>query len=191
MVRTGNGSLKYGILKKMKAIKIALLGSLPKGDEVRKDWVDWKVTYETAIKKKIPGAKFIHGDTISDNAGAIMVVGHDLAQVKQADICVVDARTKVGAGTAQEMVLAKYFDKPVVAIIPKGTHHRKTDVMFHGVLMDEWIHPFLRVSSDHVAESIEAAAEWIADYIASPQKYQIKNLTVFDHAIDKFTSTLK
>lgn len=116
-------------------MKVVLLGSIPKGDDIRKGWSDWKIPYMDAIRRVLPGAGFVHGDTISDSAGPEMVVGHDLAQIKRADICVVDAREKLGAGTAQEIVIAKYLEKPVVTIIPRDTHHHKTDVTFHGVTL--------------------------------------------------------
>ncbi|HUB93551.1 MAG TPA: hypothetical protein VMB52_03540 [Verrucomicrobiae bacterium] len=167
-------------------MKIVLLGSIPKGDDIREKWTDWKDEYIEKIAKHIPDVEFIHGDSVSDNAGAEMVVGHDLAQVKKADICVVDARSKIGAGTAQEIVIAKQFEKPVVIVIPKDTHHRKSGVTFHGVQMEEWIHPFLKVSADYVADSVDDAALWITAFAKSPQSYQIKDLSVFDRAIDLF-----
>jgi nucleoside 2-deoxyribosyltransferase len=120
-------------------MKIALLGSIPKGDDVRQGWVDWKTAYTRAIRRRIPDAEFLHGDGISDNAGAELVVGHDLSQIQQSDICVVDGSRKVGAGTAQEIVVAKYLRKPVVTVIPKNSHHRKTNIVFHGVKMDGFI----------------------------------------------------
>ena len=167
-------------------MKIVLLGSIPKGDDIRESWVDWKEAYMRAIAKLLPDTEFIHGDAISDNAGAELVVGHDLAQIKKADLCVVDARVKIGAGTAQEIVIAKQLKKPVVIVIPKDSHHRKSNVTFHGVTMDEWIHPFLKVSSDYVADSIDDAAGWIKKFSASPQSYDIKDLSVFATAIELF-----
>lgn len=171
-------------------MKIVLLGSIPKGDDVRKGWTDWKVTYMDHIKKVVPDATFIHGDAISDNAGPEMVVGHDLAQIKQADICVVDARQKIGAGTAQEIVIAKHLKKPVVIVIPKDTHHRRTNITFHDVTLDDWIHPFLYLSTDYVAESIEDAARWVGDYVKSDQNIQIKDLSVFEKAIEHYEKRL-
>ena len=170
-------------------MKIVLLGSLPKGDDIRKNWVDWKEEYISAITKLLPDAEFIHGDSISDSAGTEMVVGHDLAQVKKADICVVDAFSKIGAGTAQEIVIAKQFKKPVVIVIPKDTHHRKSNVIFHGIEMEDWIHPFLKISTDYVADSIENAARWIKGYAKSPSSNIIKDLSVFEDAIDLFQSS--
>ena len=145
------------------------------------------------IGSRIPDAEFIHGDSISDNAGAEIVVGHDLYQVKKPDLCLVDARFKIGAGTAQEIVIAKQFNKPVVIVIPKDSHHRKSNVTFHGVQMEDWIHPFLKVSTDYVADSVEDAAQWIEAYSKSPQLNKIKGLSVFEDAIDLFehSSSLK
>jgi uncharacterized protein len=167
-------------------MKIALLGSIPKGDNVRANWTDWKESYMHTLQTIVPDATFVHGDDISDNQGAHAVVGHDLVQVKRADICVVDAQTKVGAGTAQEMVYAKYIKKLVVTVMPKDTHHRKTDVTFHGVLLDDWVHPFLYLSSDYVAVSIEDAANWIKQYFKNPSAYKIKDISVFDVAVDDY-----
>lgn len=174
----------------MSKVKIVLLGSLPKGDLVRNDWKDWKQPYIKVLSKRLPNVEFIHGDSISDNVGASLVVGHDLAQIQLADMCLVDGTQKVGAGTAQEMVIAKYFEKPVIIVIPKNSHHRKSNIKFHGQVMEEWIHPFLKLSSDYVANSIDDAAIWIEKYIATPHK-KVKNLSVFDKAIKEFEAYQK
>jgi hypothetical protein len=171
-------------------MKIALLGSIPKGDDVRIGWTDWKEEYKQVIREVLPDAQFVDGDAISDNSGPEMVVGHDLAMVKQADICVVDARSKIGAGTAQEIVFAKHLRKPVVIVIPKDTHHRKANVTFHGVMVKDWIHPFLHVSSDYVAESPEDAARWIAGFSANDGTSQIKGFSVFEQAIEHYEESM-
>jgi hypothetical protein len=170
-------------------MKVVLLGSLPKGDDVRKNWIDWKTNYIEVIQAQVIDVEFLHGDSISDNAGAEMVVGHDLAQIKRADICIVDAQAKIGAGTAQEIVMAKQFKKPVIIVIPKNTHYRKSNLVFHGVKMKEWTHPFLKVSADYIAESIEDVATWIKNYEITPQKYSIKDISVFEKAIELFESS--
>ena len=38
----------------LNTMEIVLLGSIPKGDNVRKGWTDWKVDYMEAIKKVLP-----------------------------------------------------------------------------------------------------------------------------------------
>src|SRR5687768_4749818 len=110
--------------------KIMLLSSIPKDEAVRKDWTDWRAEYENKIRKKIKDVTFLSGDSISDNVGPELVVGHDLWLIKQANIVIVDAKKKIGAGTAQEMVIGKYYKKPVISVIPKDTHYRKSEVAF-------------------------------------------------------------
>ncbi len=171
-------------------MKITLLGSIPKGDDIRAGWTDWKNEYKQGIQKVLPKAVFLDGDAISDNAGPQLVVGHDLSMIKHGDICVVDARSKIGAGTAQEMVIAKHLRKPVVTVIPKDTHHRKSNVTFHGVTLKDWIHPFLYVSSDYVAESVEDAARWIAKYASTDKtKRKVKDFSIFEEAIEQYEKT--
>lgn len=75
-------------------MKIILLGSIPKGDEIRKKWTDWKTDYIEKISKSIPDANFLHGDLISDKEGPEVVVGHDLYLVKHSDIAIVHAVEK-------------------------------------------------------------------------------------------------
>lgn len=168
-----------------------LLGSIPKGDEERKTFIDWKKDYIEKITKEIPNVEFLHGDLISDKVGPELVVGHDLWLIKHADIVIVHAVSKLGVGTAQEMVVAKGFKKPVVLVIPKNTHHRKSNVVFCGVLIKDWIHPFLFISSDFIAEDIEAVISWIESYIHNPKTFKIKNISVFDKAISDFEKDLK
>ena len=166
-------------------IKFALLGSIPKGDEIRKDWDDWKNEYIKTIKSALPEASFLNGDLISDNLGSELVVGHDLWMIKNSDFIIVNAENKIGAGTAQEMVIAKKFNQPVISIIPKNSHHRKSNIKFDGAELKEWIHPFLFISSDYVANDIQDAVRWVKNYLKLG-KSEAKNLGVFDKAIRNF-----
>jgi len=165
-------------------MKILLIGSLPKGDEARAQFKDWKVEYEVKIGAVVPDATFLHGDLVSDSIGPELVVGHDLWLVKHADVIVVNASSKIGAGTAQEMVYAKHRKKPVVSVVPKDTHHRRSNVSFRDTIVADWIHPFIFVSSDHIAETIEDAARWIAAFVRTPAP--VKDISVFDTAVGQF-----
>lgn len=170
----------------MNKIKIILLGSIPKGDEVRKNWIDWKTEYIEKINKKIPEANFLHGDLISDKEGPEAVVGHDLYLIKNSDVAIVHATSKIGAGTAQEILMAKQFNIPVIAVIPKDSHHRKSNIVFHGALIEDFINPFLFISTDYVAENIEDAIQWVKKYIQSPDEVEIKDLSIMSNCIEVF-----
>lgn len=167
-----------------------LLGSLPKGDEARKTFKDWKKEYTDKLSKEILNIEFLHGDLISDKEGPETVVGHDLWLIKHTDIIIVNATSKVGAGTSQEMVLAKYFKKPVISILSKDSHHRRPNVVFHGTKVEDWIHPFIYISSDFIAETIEEAIKWVKEFQANPRKVKVKDISIFEKDISYFEDKL-
>jgi len=61
--------------------KIALLGSIPKGDKVRRDWYDWKIKYKKHLSL-IDNVEFTDGDAWRDEAKPNLLVGHDLSLIK-------------------------------------------------------------------------------------------------------------
>lgn len=166
-------------------LKICLLGSIPKGDDVREKWKDWKVEYKE-ILSQISDVEFTDGDTWRDETKSLQLVGHDAYLVKNADIIIVNAEKKLGAGTAQEMVIAKYFSRPVISILPRDTHHRRSNIVFDGVKIDDWIHPFLVAFSDSVFESVDDSIEWIKGFVKNPESKKIKNITIIDEAISSY-----
>ena len=173
----------------MSNIRFALLGSLPKGDNTRENWHDWKQEYMSQISALVPSAVFIHGDLISDNVGPELVVGHDLWLVKNSDIIVVNAESKIGAGTAQEMVMAKVFEKPVFTVLPKDSHHRRSNITMGGAQIEDWIHPFIYASSDCISENVQEAAQQISKYCADKSSINIKTIRDICDLTGKFEVT--
>ena len=167
------------------AFKICLLGPLPKGDETRKTWEDWKVKYKEELSV-LGDIEFVDGDEWKDEAKPFLTFGHDANLIKNSDLLIVNAEKKLGAGTAQEMVIAKYFSKPVLTVLPKDTHHRKSNIGFNGKLIEDWIHPFILTMSDLVVENISEAIDWIKTYKKSPKSKKIKNITIIDEAIEAY-----
>lgn len=169
---------------------ICLLGSIPKGDEERKVWRDWKVEYKEKLSV-ITNIQFTNGDEWKDETRPLELVGHDLNLIKTADMVIVNAETKLGAGTAQEMVVAKYFKRPVITVLPKDTHHRKSNIVFNGTKIDDWVHPFILTFSDTVAEDIDECVAWIQDFVNNPGDKKIKDISVVDEAIGTYLKTTK
>ncbi len=167
------------------SFKIALLGSIPKGDDERKNWSDWKMKYRKCLSQ-IDDVKFTDGDVWKDESKPTLVVGHDLSLIKESDLVVVNAESKIGAGTAQEIIVAKYFHKPVITVIPKNSHHRKSDITFNNQLIKDWVHPFLLTSSDLIVGSIEDSISWIKEYQQKPKTKTVKDISFIDNAISEF-----
>jgi len=167
---------------------IYLAGDLPKGDEEAKGFVNWRQRYKHALEEVFDGVKFIDPwRPEKDENDPVAVFGEDCKSIKEADLIVIKAEEKLGAGTSMEFVIAKYFNKPVVTVIPKDSHHRRSNLYFAGVLVEDWIHPFIFAMSDFVVEKIDDVAK-IKDRVL---KSTPKDITFIDQAIRHMESVNK
>ncbi|SRR5258708_6605741 len=163
-------------------MKIYLAGSVPKGEKAEKDYVNWRLQYQAVLGKVFPSATFIDpADASKDEGDSLAVVGQDTGNIKAADLIVVNGETKMGAGTSMELVIAKYFKKPVITILPKGSHHRRSNTVFHGKKIKDWIHPFIAVFSDLIVQKVE-------DIKPKHKSLKAKDIKIIDQAIKYFKS---
>ncbi|HLD02737.1 MAG TPA: hypothetical protein VJC07_03500 [Candidatus Nanoarchaeia archaeon] len=170
--------------------KICLIGSIPKGDDARKNWTDWKPAYKKKLSK-LTDISFVDGDSWKDETKPLQLVGHDAYLIKTSDLIIVNAEVKLGVGTAQEMVIAKYYSRPVVAILPKDTQHRKSNILFDSNLIEDWVHPFILATSDLIVENIDDAVSWIKELKDNPKSKKIKDISIIDEAISSYLNTTK
>ncbi len=160
---------------------IYLAGSIPKGDEEEKDFDDWRVQYRAALEQCFVADFITPRAGEVDETDVVLVVGKDSASIKRSDLVIVYAEERLGAGTAMELVIAKYLKKPVVTILPRDTHHRKSSVHFDGVFVEDWIHPFIATFSDLVLENI-------ADVASNANRIRAivpKDITIIDEGIGR------
>lgn len=160
-------------------MKIYLAGEIPKGDAEAKGFADWRKRY-ISVLGKIFDAEFITplaGEV--DETDSLLVVGKDSKSIKSSDLVIVNAEGRLGAGTAMELVIAKYLKKPVVTVLPKDSHHRRSNLAFNGKLIGDWVHPFVRTFSDFVVQRIEDVEELKDAILSSPTK----DITIIDQAI--------
>jgi len=167
--------------------EIYLAGSVPKGDKDAEGFTNWRTKWGEILLKVFEDAQIIDPyDPNLDEGDFIRMVGQDFGYVKQASLIVINAEEKIGAGTAMEMVTAKYFKKPVITVLPKNTHHRRSNVVFNGKLVEDWIHPFIWHFSDFVVESVEE----IESIKKKLESTEIKGISIIDEAIE-YASSLK
>ncbi|MDD2807511.1 MAG: hypothetical protein PHW95_03275 [Patescibacteria group bacterium] len=164
-------------------MKIVIIGSLAKGDEIRKSWLDWKPGY-LKVLSQIPGVEINDGDEWQDESKPVITVGHDAQMIKICDVVIVNAEIKLGAGTAMEIMIAKYFSKPVITVLPRNSHHRRRDVWFEGKIIEDWIHPFIFVVSDAIIENIDQVYDQLDQL--QKGKMSVKGISVIDDAITQY-----
>lgn len=167
-------------------LMIYLAGSVPKGDKEAKNYISWRYRYKRALKQ-IFDASFIDPyRSDKDEGDPKAIFGEDCAHIKKSDLIIVNAEEKLGAGTAMEIVIAKYFKKPVITILPKDSHHRRTNLFFGGKLVADWIHPFIHSFSDFILESVNEINSIKKEIF----KKKTKDLKVINDAI-KYAESLE
>lgn len=136
-------------------IKIYLAGSVPKGAEEEKEFVNWRERYKGVLEKFLDAEFIFPGAGDMDESDYLLIVGKDSRSIKHSDLIIVNAEEKLGVGTAHEMVIAKYFKKPVISVLPKNSYHRRPNVVFQGKYkVEDWMHPFLHTFSDYIVEKV-------------------------------------
>jgi len=167
-------------------MKIYLAGSIPKGDGAAKNFDDWHKRYGAVLEPLFNAQCLIPRAGEVDETDYVLVVGKDSYSIKTSDLVVVNAEGKLGAGTAMELVIARYLKKHIVTVLPKNTHHRRPNLVFDGVLVEDWVHPFIKTFSDFVIEKIDDIVA-IKDQILSAP---VKDIGIIDQAIARRETTL-
>jgi hypothetical protein len=166
-------------------MKIYLAGKIKKGSEIGVG-DDWRAEYMKAISS-VGSFEFLSPDDPSlDENIPDLVFGHDCYLVSRCDILIVNACSKLGVGTAQEMVIAKRYEKYVFTVLPKDSHHRRSNLQMHGHQIDDWIHPFVYCMSDNIFDSLEHACEYLLQSADALEVKPASTLDLVDLAIQAY-----
>ncbi len=168
-------------------MKVFLAGKIPKGEEL-KSYKDWRQEYKEILLKNFPDMEFLDPDNtkanhVTSEADSLFWFGHGAWMAKESDVIIIQADRKIGMGTGQEMLIAKYFNKPVITILPKDTHHRRTNLTMRSGFVPDWIHPFVNSTSDIIVETLEDAVTWLKEYEANKSSKEIKTINLLDDSI--------
>lgn len=161
-------------------MKIYLAGSVPKGLEEEKQFVNWRFKYKEALDKFLDADYIMPNSGDMDESDFLLIVGKDSKSIKDSDLVIVNAEERLGAGTSMEMVIAKHFKKPVITVMPKNSHHRRPNMTFQGkYFVEDWIHPFVHTFSDFIVENVTEIKKIKDKIFTNPPK----SMTIIDEAI--------
>lgn len=169
----------------MKTFTVYLAGKVPKGAEIGTN-ENWRLEYARHLSQAdifeflSPEAPHL------DESQPLLVFGHDCLLVQQCDLVIVNASTKLGVGTSQEMVIAKYFGKHVFTVLPSDSHHRRSHLQMYDYLIEDWIHPFLFAFSDKIFDSIEQLTEFVQQRKDTLLSQPAIRLDQIDKSIDRY-----
>lgn len=171
-------------------VTIYCSGSIQKGtpDPNKLCWTDTerKILAEAAQPQQV---RFLNpDDPVTDPNNTLGLFGRDMYQVQSADFVVADARQRRGIGIGVEMLAAKLFGTPLVAVAPHNSEYRKDRLTYRGVTVDNYVHFHLASVADIIVDDFAAAGEWIRDYDLSSPATKTKQV-VFD-AIAEYETNL-
>jgi len=80
-------------------------------------------------------------------------------QIQRCDAVVVYLSDDISVGGSQEILIARYFKKPVFGLAPRGGKFNGAKREMFGTLIDDYKDPFVFTTCDVVCSSIEEVAE--------------------------------
>ncbi|MDO8428796.1 MAG: hypothetical protein Q7S92_06315 [Candidatus Diapherotrites archaeon] len=109
------------------------------------------------------------------------IVGLDTHLLKQADLVIVNLTDDISVGASQEMLIAKYFKKPLIGLAPKGGRFVKEQKQIWGNTYENWTHPFVALSCDLIVHNLDDLAEAVQKFARREiLQVNIKTLSYLD-----------
>lgn len=169
-------------------MKIYLAGKVPKGEEIS-DFLDWRAFFTNNASTN-SGITFLSPvDPALDESIPGFAFGFACFLVKDADLVLVDASTRLGVGTAQEILIAKYLAKCVICLLPPETPHRRKNLKMYEVTVTDWVHPFIAATVDYIVDTPQSALDLINNIQHGRLVPQCKSLDLIDAAIADYVVT--
>lgn len=119
-----------------------------------------------------------HGDQHADWSDVFAV---DCLLVKRCDAFIVYLSDDISVGGSQEILIAKYFGKPVIGYAPKGGKFNGRSKEMLGKTIENYKDPFVFSTCDVVCGTLGEVAE----AIKALKDLKPKSITLIDEAVDK------
>lgn len=165
---------------------IYLAGKMAVSKEEELGYVDWRRevlnTFNSFLAqyKQVSEIIFLDPNIAEhDSMPTEKFFGRNAHQIKLSDAVLVNASEKIGIGTSQEFLIAKYYHKPVVAVSPYNSHLNKiietsNNKTFH------YTHPFLTATSDAIVENFNDAAIVLLNHFSGRDTIQPKTIDIIE-----------
>lgn len=171
----------------MKEIKVYVAGKVSKNSVFGTH--DWRDAFcgEIAQKSDIaiinldPTKK--NGDFDLDQNNAALVFGRNAYMIKLADLIIVNLTDDISVGGSQEMIIARYFQKPVIGLAPRNGKFNKDTAEYYGKIFRNYRDPYITIPCDFIAENNDDIALFIKDFFADPTKHPVKDMSIIDDAL--------
>ena len=166
----------------MKELKVYIAGKVSKDSVFGKH--HWRDEF-CAELEKLSGLKLVNLDPVKSETNLenpSEVFGCDCYMISKADVVVVYLSDDISIGGSQEILIAKYFKKPVVGLAPlSGKFNGSKKEYAHGTVQD-YKDPFVFSTCDVVCDDIKGTAQALKEL----DKLQVKHISLIDDFIKDF-----
>ena len=146
---------------------------------------DWRDDFLRQISH-LNGIKFISFDPVNatkDYNYPELVFGSDVHMISQVDVVIVYLTDDISVGGSQEILIAKYYAKPVIALAQPGGKFNAKSREVGGKVIKNYKHPFVYSTCDLVCDDIEG----VANALKNLDKINPKTIKIIDEANTKFS----
>ncbi len=166
----------------MKSLKVYVAGKVSKESSFGTHY--WRDDFCNELQK-LSGIKIICIDPTKsgiDQNNKEMVFGGDAFMIKQCDVFVVYLSDDISIGGSQEILIAKYFDKPVIGLAKKGGKFNGKKRVFFEQEIKNYKDPFVYTTCDVVAEDVDG----VAQALKKIDRIKIKQINIIDRLSKEF-----
>lgn len=111
-----------------------------------------------------------------------VVFGGDSYLISQSDVVIVYLSDDISVGGSQEILIAKYFKRPVIGLARHGGKFNGADKEYFGKIVKNYKDPFVFTTCDIVCETIEE----VADSLKTIGRVTPKTLEIIPEAISYY-----
>ncbi|MBI2587948.1 hypothetical protein HYW30_01455 [Candidatus Azambacteria bacterium] len=101
------------------------------------------------------------GDFLLNHNDPKQVFGRNCFFIRSADLVVVNLTDDISVGGSQEMLIAKYYKKPLIGIAPQGGKFRKKEKTIGGKIYRDWVDPYVSLPCDVVVDNLDGVVDFL------------------------------
>lgn len=172
----------------MKPLKVYIAGKVSKNSVFKTH--AWRDEFCNALAKA-SGREIINldptkerGTGVFDENDSRLVFGRDLYMISISNLVIVYLSDDISVGGSQEMLVAKYYKKPLIGLAPKEGKFNLSEYDNYGEKVKNWVHPFVAETCDVVVATPDEVANKVSE--VTDVNFKPKEISVIDVAVKYF-----
>lgn len=148
------------------AVQLYIAGKISKESSFGKH--HWRDEFCEQLEK-MTDMSLEHLDPLSGEAGGVPLTGQEIFKkdcklIAQCDVFIIFLSDDISVGGSQEILIARYFNKPVIAYAPYGGKFNNATREMFGRTVTDYKDPFVFSTCNKVCGTIEEVAQELKSY---------------------------